>query len=242
MLKTHLMVAAVGTALTALLGMHSSWAQRPTPAETEAYDPVINPADFVSGVTHKYFTLKPGTKFTYQNRAGTERVEIAVTRETKTVMGVTTIVVRFAEWERGVLKENTSDWYAQDKQGNVWYFGEAVENYANGKLVDDKGSWQAGVDGAKPGIIMPANPKVGDTYRQEYYKGRAEDMGTVVALDKKVTVRADTFDNCLQIKDWSMIETSTDFKYYCPAVGFMVLEEATTPGGGRMELVSVSTE
>ena len=157
-----------------------------------------------------------------------------VTRETKTIMGVTTTVVREIERKRGVLREDARNWFAQDKRGNVWYFGEEVDNYtADGKLKDHGGSWEAGVKEAKPGIIMPATPKVGDTYRQEYLQGQAEDMGTVVALDQKVTVAAGTFDDCLQIKDWSKIETSSEFKYYCPTVGFLVLEESTTPRGWK---------
>jgi hypothetical protein len=242
MLSKLSIFAAIGSALIALLGAHPSWAQRSTPAETAAYDPVINPADFVDEITNKYFTLKPGKKFTYRNSAGTERIEIVVTRETKKIMGVTATVVRATEWRSGVLKEDTRDWYAQDKEGNVWYFGEAVDNYVNGKLNDHAGSWEAGVDGAKPGIIMLARPKVGETYRQEYYKGQAEDMGTVVALNKKVRTPAGAFDNCLQIRDWSRIETASEYKYYCPAVGFLVLEESTTPGGGKVELVATSTD
>jgi hypothetical protein len=107
--------------------------------------------------------------------------------------------------------------------------------------VNHAGSWEAGVDGAKPGIIMKANPRVGDTYRQEYYQGRAEDMGTIVATDKKITVSYGTLENCLQIRDWSMIEPDNEYKYYCPAIGFLALEEAVG-GGPQAELVSVSPE
>lgn len=242
MLEKPSILAAIGATLLAFPGINSSWAQHSMPAENAEYDPVINPADFVSEINNKYLALKPGKKFTYRNSAGTERIEIVVTRETKKVMGVTTIVVRATEWKSGVLKEDTRDWYAQDKDGNVWYFGEAVDNYVNGKLSNHAGSWEAGVDGAKPGIIMLAHPKIGDTYRQEYFKGQAEDMGTIVALDKKVTTSAGSFDNCIQIKDWSRIETASEHKYYCPAIGFLVLEESTTPGGGKVELVGISTD
>jgi hypothetical protein len=234
-------LAATATALAMFAWIDSSAVQR-SPAQSAEYNPVINPADFVDEVTNKYFALKPGRKFTYRNSAGTERIEIAVTRERKKIMGVTTVVVRATEWKNNVLKEDTRDWYAQDKDGNVWYFGEAVDNYVDGKLSNHTGSWQAGVDGAKPGIIMLARPKVGDTYRQEYYKGHAEDMGTVVALGKKVTTTAGTFDDCLQVRDWSRIETASEHKYYCPAIGFLVLEESTAPAGGRVELIAVSTD
>jgi hypothetical protein len=238
--KSFIISAATSAALIGFVGVY--WTQSSMTAETAEYSPVINPADFVGEINNKYFTLKSGKKFVYRNSAGTERIEIVVTRETRKIMGVATVVVRATEWKNGVLKEDTRDWYAQDKDGNVWYFGEAVDNYANGKLSNHAGSWEAGVDGAKPGIIMLARPKVGETYRQEYYKGRAEDMGTIVALDKKITTPAGTFDKCLQIRDWSKIEWAREHKYYCPAVGFLVLEESTWPFGGKMELVNISDE
>ncbi len=234
---TFFIFAAIGAA--ALFWIHSYWPQKSIATE---YNPGINPADFVGEIDNKYFALKPGKKFTYKNSAGTERTEIVVTRETKKIMGVTTIVVRATEWKNGVLKEDTRDWYAQDKNGNVWYFGEAVDNFENGKLKDHAGSWEAGVDGAKPGIIMLARPKVGETYREEYYAGRAEDMGTIMALDKKVTTPAGIFDNCLKLKSWSQIERGSGYKYYCPAAGFLVLEESTWLFGEKVELVGISDE
>jgi hypothetical protein len=233
---------ACGIVLAAGLIGSTSWAQSPAAATSVEYDPTINPSDFVSGISNKYFTLKPGKKFTYKNQAGTEQIEILVTKETRKIMGVSTTVILATEWQRGVIKEVTRDWYAQDKHGNVWYFGEAVENYVDGKLNNRSGSWEAGVDGAKPGIIMLGNPTVGATYRQEYYKGKAEDMGTIVALDKKVTTPAGSFENCIQIRDWSRIEPASEYKCYCPAAGFLVLEESTVPGGGRVELISIASE
>jgi hypothetical protein len=206
---------------------------------------VINPDDFVPQVNNQYFTLKPGTKFSYETKTprGLERVEEAVTNETKKVMGVTTTVVRVREWLNGVLKEDSRDWYAQDKAGNVWYFGEAVDKYVDGKLANHKGSWEAGVGGAKPGLIMPGNPRVGETFRQEYLKGIAEDMGTIVATDAKVTVPHATFENCLQVHDWTLLKPGADVKYYCPAIGFMALElEKGVAGVQRVELVSVTSD
>jgi hypothetical protein len=239
MLSKRSHYAAIGAVLTACVGAGPSWAQGPATAAAGEYNPVINPDDFVPEINNKYFTLNPGTKFTYKNRAGTERIEVTVTDETKKLMGVTTRGVRVTEWRNGALKEDTTDWYAQDKAGNVWYFGEAVNNYRDGKLVHQTGSWQAGVDGAKPGTIMRADPKVGDTYRQEYYKGHAEDMGTVVATDKKVTVPFGRFENCLQIRDSSPLESGSEYKYYCPDIGFLALEEVVG-FGPEVELVSIS--
>jgi hypothetical protein len=231
-----------GAALTASFAVDPAWAQQSTSPQTDAYNPVISPADFVPGVNHKYFTLKPGKKFSYQKSDGSEQVEIVITRDTKTVMGVSTIVVREIERKGEVVEEDSRNWFAQDKQGNVWYFGEAVEKNVGGKLTKAADSWEAGVDGSKPGMIMVANPKVGDTYHQEYYKGHAEDMGTVVALGRKVATPAGTFDDCVQIKDWSNLETSSEYKYFCSGIGFMVMEESTRPGGARLELVRISDE
>jgi hypothetical protein len=231
--------AAIGAVVASCLGAGPSWAQAPAAAATGEYNPVINPEDFVPEINNKYFTLKPGTKFTYKNKAGNELIELTVTDEIKNVMGVATRGVRVTEWRNGLLKEDTTDWYAQDKAGNVWYFGEAVNNYRDGKLVHRWGSWEAGVDGAKPGIIMQADPKVGQTYRQEYYPGRAEDMGTVIATGSKVTVPYGTLENCLQIQDSSPLEVSREYKYYCPDIAFLALEELVG-FGPEAELVSIS--
>jgi hypothetical protein len=241
MLKKHIQYAAIGAVLAVGGGGYMVWAQLKSTAATAAYAPLINPADFVPDINNKFFTLKPGMKFTYQDKRGIERIELTVTNETKKLMGVTTRAVRVTEWRNGALKEDTTDWYAQDKAGNVWYFGEAVNNYKDGKLIHHTGSWEAGVNGAKPGIIMRADPKVGDSYRQEYYKGHAEDMGTVVATDKKITVPFGTFERCVQIKDSTPLSKIAEYKYYCPGVAFLVREE-TFFGGVEADLVGVSSQ
>ena len=237
--------AATVAMAAAVLGVFY-WPQSPARAESHDYKPVIDPANFVPQVNNKYFTLKPGTKFTYkkQTTEGTGRVEIVVSNETKKVMGVTTTVVKDKVWLNDKVIEDTIDLYAQDKDGNVWYFGEAVNNYKDGKLQDHEGSWQAGVDGARPGIIMFKDPKPGITYRQEYYKGKAEDMGTVIAVGKKVTTPYGSFDDCLQTRDWSLIDkTINEYKYYCPNVAFMTVAESATPSGGeKTELASIAAE
>ncbi|MBI2984929.1 MAG: hypothetical protein HYY50_04890 [Candidatus Kerfeldbacteria bacterium] len=209
-----------------------------------SYQPVINPADFSTTINNRFFTLVPGQKFSYQNSAAgsNERIETEVTNEIKTVMDVATVEVRDRAWVDNQLAEDTRDWYAQAKNGDVWYFGEAVDNYENGKLKNHDGSWEVGIDGAKPGIVMLANPKVGDRYRQEYYAGIAEDMGDVVALEQTVRVPSGTFDHCLQTRDWSVVEKSlNEYKYYCPQVGFVVLEESVKGGEEQVELVNVTT-
>lgn len=205
----------------------------------------IDPSNFVSSINNKHFTLNPGTKFIYENKTseGIERIEVEVTQDSKKVIGVEATVVLDRVYLNDKLIEETYDWYAQDNQGNVWYFGEDVSNFADGKLINKNGSWEAGVDGAEPGIIMLANPTIGKSYRQEYYKGKAEDMGEVVALDKKVVVPYGVFEGCLQTRDWNNLEPGlNEYKYYCPAVGFVVLEESVTGGQEKVELVNISSQ
>ena len=134
------------------------------------YQPEIDPADFVDVINNPYFPITPGAKYIYEGETedGLERIEVEILAETRDVMGVTTTVIRDTVYLDGELIEDTFDWYAQDKEGNVWYFGEDSKEYENGAVVNTKGSWEAGVDGAQPGLIMPANPQVGQTYRQEY--------------------------------------------------------------------------
>lgn len=220
-----------------LLGLRCAIASPPE------YNPTIDPADFTVVVNNPYFTLTPGTTFRYKSkgREGIETNEVAVvtvTEHTRKVMGVTTRVVWDRVWLNGNLIEETYDWYAQDKKGNVWYFGEDSTEY--GKDGSSKnGSWEAGVDGAKPGIVMPADPQPGEPYRQEYRKGEAEDMGQVLSLDATVNVPYGSFKKCLRTKDWSAIESgSVEHKYYSKEVGNVVLE--TEDGDRRrVELTDV---
>jgi hypothetical protein len=207
-------------------------AQERTAQEQKAYAPHIDPAEFTTKVDNHYFPLKPGTTFVYEG--GQERDEMAVTHHTKKVMGVECVVVDDRAWEGGKLIEGTYDWFAQDKEGNVWYFGEDTKEYKNGKVTSTKGSWEAGVDGAEPGIIMQADPKVGQSYRQEYYKGEAEDMAKVQSLNASVTVPYGSFDHVLVTREWTPLEPSYDeHKYYARGVGQVY--------GGGSELVEVKT-
>jgi hypothetical protein len=208
------------------------------PAE---YNPEIVPADFTSNVTNKYFTLTPRKKMVYEGESedGTERIEVYVTNETRTVQGIETVVVWDRVWLEGELIEDTRDWYAQDKDGHVWYFGEDSKEMLDGKIVSTEGSWESGIDGAKPGIIMKANPVVGESYRQEYYAGEAEDMADVLALNQAVSVPFGNFTGCLKTLDWSPLEPNvTEHKYYCAAVGGLALEVALE-GNETVELISV---
>ncbi|MBI3961123.1 MAG: hypothetical protein HY335_00085 [Deinococcus sp.] len=210
-------------------------------AQDQGYNPLIDPANFVRTVDNPFFPLTPGTTFVYEaiTPEGTERVEVFVTPETKDILGVTCTVVRDTVTLDGELVEDTLDWYAQDRDGNVWYFGESARNYEDGVLVSTEGSWEAGVDGAKPGIIMEANPQVGDRYRQEYYVGVAEDMAAVVSLTESVTVPYGSFTNCLKTEDFTPLDPSViEYKFYCSGVGQVL----TLEGNVRSELISINIE
>jgi uncharacterized membrane protein YkoI len=211
-------------------------------AAAPAYHPSIDPAQFTTSITNKYFSLASGQKFIYEGTSndGKERNEVVVTSQTKQILGVTTIVVSDRVWLNGELKEDTSDWYAQDKDGNVWYFGEDSKEIVDGQVASTEGSWEAGVDGAQPGIIMEGNPKIGDSYKQEYYASKAEDMADVVALDETVTTPYGTFTNCLKTREWTPLESGDEFKWYCAQAKTVVRE--TAPGEGEeSSLVNITT-
>jgi hypothetical protein len=201
------------------------------------YNPTIDPANFVAAVSNPYLPLVPGTSFHY--RTEDEDIMVTITHDTKVILGVTCTVVHDVATEDGEITEDTFDWYAQDKDGNVWYFGEDTKAYNDGQ-VSTEGSWEAGVDRAKPGIIMKADPHVGDSYRQEYAPGVAEDRGEVLSLDESVTVAAGSFEHCLKTKDYTDLEPATaENKFYCPNVGEVL---AVSTEGDREELVSITTE
>ncbi len=208
-------------------------------ADAETYAPKIVPSDFTSNITHPYFTLRPGTTYTYRASDGSEVNKVFVTDKTRKVMGVTTRVVWDRVWREGKLIEETYDWYAQDRAGNVWYFGEDSKEIEHGKIART-GSWEAGVQGAQPGIVMPAHPRPGKPYRQEYRKGEAEDMAQIVSLREKVEVPAGSYKNCLKTKDWSPLEAnSVEHKLYARETGCVVLE-LEHGGRKRVELVSIT--
>jgi hypothetical protein len=206
--------ALVGMILALVAGCAGSTSQE----EHNAYTPHIDPAEFTTKIDNEYFPTKPGTTFVYEGR--TEYSEMTVTSDTKKVMGVQCVVVDHREWEGDMLIERTYDWFAQDNKGTVWYFGEDTKEYENGKVVSTKGSWEAGVDGAKPGIIMHADPKVGQSYYQEYYPGEAMDMARVLSFDASVRVPYGSFDHVLETKEWTPLQPGFfEKKYYVRGVG-----------------------
>jgi hypothetical protein len=212
------------------------------------YNPKIDPADFLSPAEvaadpNPLFPLVPGTTNNYRavDEEGTETIAFEITHRTRMILGVTCIVVHDAVHLDGSLIEDTDDWFAQDRDGNVWYFGESTAEYEDGLITTTDGAWEAGVEGARPGIIMFAKPKVGKTYRQELFLGEAEDAAEILALDKTVTVPAGTFSNCLKTREFTPLEPgASERKYYAPGIGTVL--EVNPESGKRTELISVVKE
>lgn len=205
----------------------------------ESYDPTIDPASFVAGVDNMYFPLVPGTVFHYAVQETDEQVTVTVTSDTKVVIGVTCTIVHDQAMSGGMVVEDTLDYYAQDKDGTLWYFGEDTTEYS-GATSSKEGSWESGIDGAKPGVIIPGHPKVGQSYRQEYLEGEAEDEGEILALDASVTVAAGSFSACLKTRDFSKLEPDVEEnKFYCPGTG-QVRAIATKGGPETEDLISVT--
>jgi hypothetical protein len=203
----------------------------------------LDPAEFTTEIDNRYWPMEPGTQWTYRelDEEGKEvLVVVTVTSETKKIAnGVTARVVRDTVTEDGELIEDTFDWYAQDAEGNVWYLGEDTAEFEDGKLKTRAGSFEAGVDGALPGVVMPAEPGDGMQYRQEYYKGEAEDNGEILGTEEMAEVPAGLYEDVVLTKDTITIEPDVlEYKLYAPGVG-PVLVFGVSGGGGREELVKV---
>ena len=201
-----------------------------------------NPSRFVHGVTNPWFPLPPGTTWTYRGvkDGKPSRDVVHVTGATKRIAGVVCTAVSDRLYLSGRLEERTTDWYAQDKAGNVWYFGEATaELDVRGKVTSREGSWLAGVDGAQAGVFMPAHPRVGFSARQEYYKGHAEDRFRVLSISARVHTPGASSRHALLTKEWTPLEPAVlDHKYYVHGIG-TVLEQTVRGGDERNVLISV---
>jgi hypothetical protein len=211
----------------------------------QASDPVaLDPADFSTNITNEHWPMEPGTRWTYREideQGHAVRVVVTVSTETKQIAnGVTARVVRDTVTEDGELIEDTFDWYAQDDRGTVWYLGEDTAEFEDGEVASREGSFEAGVDGALPGVIMPGKPEDGLAYRQEYYKGEAEDNGEILSVAEMADVPAGHFEDVLLTKDTITIEPDVlEYKLYAPGVG-PVLVFGVSGGGGREELVEMT--
>ena len=206
------------------------------------YDPVI-PTSWAPTVSHPFFPLIPGTRsdFRAETSNGVETSRVEVLSETRTIMGVTATIVHDQVFLDGSLTEDTFDWFAQDADGNVWYLGEDTRELDHGQLTRTEGSWEWGVAGALPGVVMWADPSahMAEEYRQEYLKGVAEDLAVVVGLDETVQVPAGSLSGCLRTRERNALESgSTEYKYYCRDVGTVL--ETDGSGGERNELQTVN--
>ncbi|MBV9109761.1 MAG: hypothetical protein JO306_10180 [Gemmatimonadetes bacterium] len=232
-------------ALAGLLAAAPAAAQRGpgSPGGRLPEPPPFHPARFVPAVTNPWFPLAPGTTWRYAGTGSAARESgvVTVMDETKTIQGVRATVVRDLVFRNGRLVEDTRDWYAQDRDGNVWYLGESTRELRGGRVASTGGSWEAGAGGARAGIVMWADPAahVGEAYRQEYLPGKAEDVGRVVALRPSATVGGRTFRDCVETEDTSPLEPAVrERKLYCRGAG--LVRESESPRAGS-ELVSVET-
>ena len=207
-----------------------TFARNPAPiVEGQPYVQTIDPSMFVGGIDNPFFPMVRGASFVFD---GAEHVEVNVEVGGKDILGVYTTIVRDKVFADGQLAEDTTDWHAQDVQGNVWYFGEQTAEYENGQVTSTAGSWEAGIDGAQPGIVMLAQPQAGDSYRQEFLAGEAEDLATVTATTGEVRSKAGSWSGAdvLVTEEWTPLEPDVrERKTYARGVG--VVETRTIQGG-----------
>jgi len=202
------------------------------------------PSSFANAVDHPYMPLTPGTTFVYKGKADgvTARDVFTVTDQTKTILGVVTTVVRDQVFTKGKLAEDTFDWFAQDTDGNVWYFGEDTRELdKKGNVTTTEGSWQAGDNGNRAGIFLPAAPAVGQVFKAEDAPGVAEDCTEIAALHASVESKFVSSNDALKTREFSLLEPGViDNKYYVRGVG-LVLEQTVQGGTDVLQLASVQS-
>lgn len=247
MTRRRMMGMMAGTGALAMVGAAPcvAWARGATPeADASPYAPSIDPADFGGAIDNPRFPMIPSTTFSYagESEDGPQTNDVTVTPDTKVILGVTCVVVQDIVRTDGEITEDTIDWYAQDRAGNVWYFGEASSDLEGGKVVSTEGSWEAGVDGALPGIVMPADPKVGDRYRQEYQPGVAEDAAEVVRFEDGVETPYGTYDGVLVTREANPLEPgAAEEKFYAQGVGLLRAVAVIGPAE-RIDLVAITVD
>lgn len=202
----------------------------------------LDPADFTTDIDNPYWPMRPGSRWVYRetdSEGAVQRVVVTVTDATKKIAnGIEARVVHDEVSQNGKPVEITDDWYAQDSRGNIWYLGEETTEYENGKPKTTAGSFEAGVDGAQPGIILPADPQVGMAYRQEYYAGEAEDAAAIMSLDEQAEVPFGHFEDVVMTKDTNPLKPKIlEYKFYARGAG-PVLAVSVSGGSDREELVS----
>jgi hypothetical protein len=214
---------------------HPASCRMPLPQGAEPV--TLRPECFVREVTNRWFPLQPDARWEYRETSpdGIAREVVTVTHQRKRILGISAVVVRDRVTEGGRLTEDTADWYAQDRTGAVWYLGEDTKAYAEDGTVSTEGSWRAGVDGAQPGVVMPARPRPGQHYRQEYLAGQAEDRARVLSIHSRVQVSAGIFWNVVVTKDTTPLEPAlVERKSYAPGIGLVSTDET---GGVRSRLL-----
>ena len=231
--------AAIGAAVAATLltgcsssgsssSAESTSGRLPQGSETVRLDP----ADFTTDITNDYWPMKPGDRWVYEEKddKGTvTRDEVTVLDHTDTIDGIEARVVHDLATVDGQTVEDTTDWYAQDSKGNVWYLGEQTAEYKDGQVTSTEGTWIAGKDGAQAGIILPAEPETGMQYRQEYRKGQAEDRALVLSTDEKAQTPTGKYTGALLTRDTTPLEPDlVELKWYVPGVGPVL---TLTPSG-----------
>jgi hypothetical protein len=248
---SRIVVAVAGSVLSGTGGVATAAPDTTEPIETTevsavidlgddgAYAPAIDPADFVDAVDNPYFPLVPGSRWVYEGESDgeSERIEVEVLEARRAIMGISAVIVRDTVYVDGEIAEDTFDWFAQDTEGNVWYLGEDTHEYEDGVPVNAAGAWEFGVDGALPGIVMPADPAPGAAYRQEYYAGEAEDMGEILEVGSTVTIGLGEYTDVVVTEDWTPLEPDVvEHKSYAPGVG-LIRESQVAGGDGTIELV-----
>jgi hypothetical protein len=212
--------------------------------------PEFDADNFDSPVANPWFPLVAGTEYVYEaeEEEGLLTTRIIVTGDTKQVMGITAMVVReieeiyIEELDQTFILEDTFDWFAMDNEGNVWYFGEETTSFEyddewNLEGTNNEGAWEAGVDGALPGILILGDPVVGASYQQEFFEGEAEDMAKVLRLNAKVSIDFGDFEDVMVTKEWNPLSPgSVEHKYYAPGVGLVYIKELS---GGKTVIVEL---
>jgi hypothetical protein len=228
-----LALATLGTLALSACGGGSEPATQQTTSLPRGSEPVtLDPADFTVNVTNKYWPMKKGDRWVYEERdeKGTlTRDEVSVLDRTEKINGIEALVVHDVASQDGVTIEDTTDWYAQDSEGNLWYLGEQTTEYQNGQPSSTEGSWEYGVDGAQAGILLPAEPTPGLQYRQEFLKGEAEDKAIVLSTSEQAQTPTGTYHDALLTRDTTPLEPElVELKWYAPGVGPVL---TLTPSG-----------
>jgi hypothetical protein len=241
-LAAIVIAAIAGTTAVIWAPWASSAPSSTTSACGTTYAPVLDPANFVGVIDNNYFPLPVGRKLVYTGvkDGQTQTDTVTVTDQKKVILGISTTIVNDVATNGSTVLEKTFDYYAQDKQGNVWYLGEDTTHFLPNGKADTSGSFQAGVDSAQPGIIMGANPQIPDAYRQECYAGQAEDTAWVVGTTGSVRVPYGNVRNVLTSLEATQIEPGAyDQKVYGPGIG-IVSEQSLTGTPETAQLVSVT--